>query len=213
VAGDALTGSNMFAYCGNNPVMGSDPSGMAKSSSPVPDVNQVFLTDALTILMREAYMSRTNNPNQFTSTDLAIIKRYFYFGVGNVTFKSFKGYGYYVFHDTPFAPVYLLFHEDSKNVASFYIFKAVPQYEYMVKNFTHLLDTAAELYKLAYISLAEWGMLGIGFLALNLDEIADGLWDTSNPYKLRQLYLDYMSAVDFSWMAFSFEGRRITMTK
>ena len=28
VAGDVLTGSNMFAYCGNNPVMGSNPSGM-----------------------------------------------------------------------------------------------------------------------------------------------------------------------------------------
>jgi RHS repeat-associated protein len=32
IAGDALTGSNMYAYCNNNPVMYCDPSGMAPFS-------------------------------------------------------------------------------------------------------------------------------------------------------------------------------------
>ena len=48
VAGNYLTGINMFAYCLNNPVMYSDPSGTAADSALV-DLMAIFLSGAFLI--------------------------------------------------------------------------------------------------------------------------------------------------------------------
>jgi len=79
VAGDALTGSNMFAYCGNNPVMGRDPSGMRSDPTLHFGKDDIIYNALLRtgIEIRATYMKvdgRTN-PNNYTSTHLTILRK------------------------------------------------------------------------------------------------------------------------------------------
>jgi len=106
VAGDAITGSNMFAYCGNNPVMGRDLAGLATDFGAFATA---LLGSALVDVLKEKgvdadYVAKGLTTTQFIAAALHITLREKHGGGrheisdgGTILYRSQGDYSYLIY--------------------------------------------------------------------------------------------------------------------